>query len=226
MDEQISSVSATGQDGAPTMLSICKKPASECSVSDLEQSTSFTTNVSLHDGGQPPAPKKKRSGSGHSVLTNSTTSERGMSASTFSGIDYARRSAQASTKCRTIVFIGSCGAGQAALVKNLLEKCPVEKLDRFVFGKKHGEESWQLYATELSGKKKSIKKQLRNLSGNTNHHADLVVICIPVKPDSRFDPDIVHSLHEAYGKQIWRHCIVAFTFSNITCDTNEDGACT
>ena len=50
---------------------------------------------------------------------------------------------------------------------------------------------------------------------------DLLVFCVPVGPGSRFNdtnPDIMKCLTDVYGKKLWQHCILVFTFSNCAWD--------
>lgn len=56
---------------------------------------------------------------------------------------------------------------------------------------------------------------------------DLLVLCIPVHPGAKFhdgSPAMMRSLQDAYGKKIWKHSIVVFTFSNAAWDHIKDEA--
>ena len=61
---------------------------------------------------------------------------------------------------------------------------------------------------------------LRNKIDTSSKHLqefDLLVLCIPISPSSRFqegNPDLMRSLQDAYGRGIWKHCIIVFTYSN------------
>ena len=69
------------------------------------------------------------------------------------------------------------------------------------------------------GLETGIEKMLQNdkdISKSMNEHADLIVYCISVAPGSKFTKshNIMQALQNAYTKDIWKHCIFAFTFSN------------
>lgn len=66
-----------------------------------------------------------------------------------------------------------------------------------------------------TGRKSALQKLARHTKKHRN--VDLLVYCISVDPSSKFhdgNPTIMRSLSDAYGKDIWKHCIVIFTFSN------------
>ena len=49
---------------------------------------------------------------------------------------------------------------------------------------------------------------------------DVLVYCMPVSPGAKFhdyNPDIMEELQDIYGKDIWKHCVIALTFSNFVC---------
>ena len=61
--------------------------------------------------------------------------------------------------------------------------------------------------------------------------ADILLYCIPVGPGSKFDdanPVTMRCLTEVYGREIWGHCVLVFTMSDITLrelrDQNRDTA--
>ena len=65
----------------------------------------------------------------------------------------------------------------------------------------------------------SLKKMAKYMNGHGN--VDLLVYCISVSPSSKFEeaePVIIESLQDAFGKDIWKKCIVVFTFSNLILD--------
>ena len=59
-------------------------------------------------------------------------------------------------------------------------------------------------------------KALKQLSWHLKDKADLILLCILVGPGAKFDDNIdtISCIQSAYGKEIWKHCIVVFTFSN------------
>jgi hypothetical protein len=67
--------------------------------------------------------------------------------------------------------------------------------------------------------RKQRKKGLRDLCKHTQGKADLIIYCLPVNPSSKFNdgnPAIMRSLQNAFGKDVWKQCLLVFTFSNIT----------
>ena len=48
-------------------------------------------------------------------------------------------------------------------------------------------------------------------------YLDLLLYCVPVTPASKFgdhNPKIMESIQTEFGKDIWKNCIIAFTFAN------------
>ena len=134
---------------------------------------------------------------------------------------------EATKKEVKIVLAGKSGAGKTTLARNILgfeeklefsagpltQECDTQEAtknditvrvtDTIGLGQQEG------------GRRKELKKLFRHTKGE----ADLLVYCIPVDPSSKFDctnPAIMKSIQDAYGKDIWKHCIIVFTFSNIT----------
>jgi hypothetical protein len=125
-----------------------------------------------------------------------------------------------------IVIAGRPGAGKSTLASNILGRkvkrkfsatsstteCETEEETR------HGVTVRVTDTVGLGDRKEKRKKELKKLHQHTRGHADLLVYCVPVNPGSRFDfgnPAIMKSLQSAYGKEIWKHCVVVFTFSNM-----------
>lgn len=50
---------------------------------------------------------------------------------------------------------------------------------------------------------------------------DILIYCLPVSPGCKFhdtNPELMKSLQDCYGNDIWNHCIIVFTFSNMAWD--------
>ena len=57
-------------------------------------------------------------------------------------------------------------------------------------------------------------KQLKKLIGERAH---ILVYCLSVAPASSFQTDpSLSSLQAQFGEKIWEHCVIVFTFSNLT----------
>ena len=127
----------------------------------------------------------------------------------------------------TIVFVGQSGAGKSTLINGLLNDPKQERPSsrsvttrnrvQRMRAQEHGV-TLEIYDTVgLEGDPEENQKLLQDLSKSTGNRADLVVFCIPVQPGARFNictPGIMDALLKAYGKEVWKHCIFAFTFSN------------
>ena len=129
-----------------------------------------------------------------------------------------------------IVFVGKSGAGKSVLKNNILEieqdlqigaghitdDYSIEKVE------KHGVTITITDTVGLEGGKEQCKRSLEKMSRHVNEHGtvDLLVYCLPVGPSSKFNDQLVimESLHEAFGEDIWKNCIVVFTFSNLILD--------
>ena len=132
----------------------------------------------------------------------------------------------------TIVFAGKSGAGKSTLAKKLFgfpvgstkpSANPITKAhEKLLPTPKDGV---TINIIDMAGyNKKDKKKQLKELSKLSNGEADLVLYCLPISPNSKFDdlnPDIMASLQDAFGKDIWNHCMVVLTFSNYAWDHIE-----
>lgn len=126
-----------------------------------------------------------------------------------------------------VVIAGKSGAGKSALINNLLGKkeavtklCPNSTTDKLEeFRGRQGDVTICMVDTEgLKEDRKKKKKQLKELSDFTGGNADILIYCIPIAPGLRFfdaNPPIMKVLQDVFGREIWDHCIVVFTFSNL-----------
>jgi hypothetical protein len=131
--------------------------------------------------------------------------------------DQQEQDATGSTKEVNIVIAGTPGAGKTTLAINIFgfkvseELAPTEKCDTLT-NTRHG-----ITVNIIDTVGLGTRKEKRKFKQHTRGHADLLVYCVPVNPGSRFDfgnPAIMKSLQSVYGKEIWKHCILVFTFSN------------
>ena len=69
----------------------------------------------------------------------------------------------------------------------------------------------------LGGSYNEISEKLREISTSTEGRADLLLYCVSVGPDSKFEdtnPEIMQCLTDVFGKKLWKHCMLVFMFSN------------
>ena len=133
----------------------------------------------------------------------------------------------------TVVFAGKSGAGKSTLVKKLFgfpmgsTKPSADAIILKTTEKKTivTEGGVTINIIDMAGyKKEEKKKQLKELSKLSNGEADLVLYCLPIDLSSKFynlNPDIMASLQDAFGKDIWNHCMVVLTFSNVAWNNIE-----
>ena len=129
----------------------------------------------------------------------------------------------------TIVLAGKSGAGKSTLVKKLFGFQLDTKMSASSKSKDHSKLTHKMTAITTDGvtvniidtvgyNRKERRKRLKELSKLSNGKADLVLYCLPISPSSRFDdsnPDIMASLQDAFGRSVWKHCMVVLTFSNL-----------
>lgn len=129
----------------------------------------------------------------------------------------------------TMVVVGKSGAGKSTLINNFLE---LERDEMCPTG------SGALITTQEVTMKESVKKDVtihmidtpglggideiraidvfKDFSKITNRKADVMVYCISIHSSSCIDStdiDIIRALTSAFGREIWRHTILALTFA-------------
>ena len=125
-----------------------------------------------------------------------------------------------------IVLAGKSGSGKTTLARNILGfkkklEFSASSLTQEYDTQETTKNDITVKVTDTIGlgqQKGGRRKELKRLCKHTKGEADILVYCIPVDPSSKFDctnPAIMKSIQDAYGKEIWKHCIIVFTFSNI-----------
>ena len=132
-----------------------------------------------------------------------------------------------------IVITGKVGTGKSTLRRNIFPKDGDDEDDvNKIISPDHITNDYATHDYEqhgvsikitdtigLEGSKGKIKGKLKSLAKYMKKHGnvDLLIHCIPVDPSSKFidtQPDIMQSLQDAFDHNIWKHCIIVFTFSN------------
>ena len=117
-----------------------------------------------------------------------------------------------------INFLGGEGeAGKSTFMINFLEQ---ECVDRHVT--KNG---ITITITDTEGIQQTRKGKptgdLRGMSRHLEENVDLFLCCIPVHPASKLmdgTPALINTYNDHFGKDIWKQCVVIFTFSNTAMD--------
>ena len=116
-----------------------------------------------------------------------------------------------------IVVVGRSGAGKSSLLTKLFKPgaSPASTTELTQYHLTRSGIKLNIMDTRLSQDKRKREQQLKML---TDHKTDLVLFCVPVKPGIIFEnenPQLMRALQECHGQNIWRHCLVVFTFSNL-----------
>ena len=105
----------------------------------------------------------------------------------------------------TVVLAGVKRSGKSTLFKNL-----------------HGKELGIGSSSNLAADIEKDGTAIHIIDGwKQNEGLDVLVYCMPVSPGCKFhdgNPELMKSLQNIYGKEIWEHCVVVFTFSNLAWD--------
>ena len=134
-----------------------------------------------------------------------------------------------------IVLAGKSGAGKSTIARNIFGMQTEIKLSPDSITEEHTTEiieerhGIKIHVTDTpglqqKGKKKELKKLSKHTKKETEREVDLLVYCLSVDPSCIFadgNPAIMRSLQAAFGKEIWEHCVVIFTFSNRVWDWYE-----
>ena len=121
-----------------------------------------------------------------------------------------------SSSAVTVLLVGKRGAGKTVLCKNLLGReigKDTSKIEKMTIEK----EGTIIHVIDTPGSEEYFKKSAKE----TKLEFDLLILCIPVSQTSKFhegNPETMQWLQNYYGKDIWRRCILVFTFSNMAWD--------
>ena len=219
-------------------------PTSSAIYPVVNTTSSIVTNTSEDDLSPPPA-KRQQPHSTNSVHANSLPSHSEASPLVHSPPAPVARPERHSLKEgeleellrrykkeATIVVVGRSGAGKSTLIKKVLKlqdtstlkATPDTEISEKYTEMRHGINLTIVDTVGLSQDEKEKKQQIQDLSKYTSGKADLVLFCIPVGPNTKFktdNPQIMRTLQSSFGKDIWKHCLVVFTFSNQAWDHVE-----
>ena len=130
------------------------------------------------------------------------------------------------TKEVTILLAGKSGAGKTTLFKTLFDSGeqkveispnPITKVCESLTIIQN---DVAIIGIDTPGIVTTSKKEEKTLQEAFKHSkADLLIYCVPVDPSSKFidrNPEIIKSFQDKLGKEIWKKCIIVFTFSNFT----------
>lgn len=111
-----------------------------------------------------------------------------------------------------VVLVGRSSSGKTTLLQNLVG----EEIDKEIATTKE----IKVCCTTRNGTRIKIV-DMPCLRGKFDASFDILIYCLPVGPGSKFEdtnPELMQSLQKCYGKDIWKHCIIAFTFSDMAWD--------
>ncbi len=106
----------------------------------------------------------------------------------------------------TVALAGRSGAGKSTLFKNLVSEDLDTSCGSAVDIKKDGNTFRFIDTTSQEELKEGF---------------DVLVYCMPVCPGFKFqdgNPEEMQFLQNAYGADIWKHCVIVFTFGNLAWD--------
>lgn len=129
-----------------------------------------------------------------------------------------------------IVLLGKNGAGKSTLINNLFKfdqgvkkenlppdpTTPGRNTSIFL---KHGIIIEVVDTARQDGSK--VAATAKQVSRAAEENADIILYCVPASPQSIFEdgnPAIMRELHDSFGKDLWKQCIVVLTYSNLTWD--------
>ena len=124
-----------------------------------------------------------------------------------------------------IVFSGKSGAGKSTLIENILQvktSTPPSPypITEACIGYPTERNDVPLMVIDTVGliSGENMNKQLQDVATYTNCNVDLLVYCLHVGPGMKIvdgNPAMMKALQEAFSKDVWKHCILIFTFSNL-----------
>ena len=124
-----------------------------------------------------------------------------------------------------ILLLGKSGAGVSTLVRHLhkdeedysmlppLSPCTTSSSSIPHWRKEEITRKYMSIEVIFGGLGRGEEKQLKKLIGDRAH---ILVYCLSIAPTSPFQTDpSLSSLQAQFGKKMWEHCVVVFTFSNL-----------
>ena len=107
----------------------------------------------------------------------------------------------------SIAVVGKYGAGEESLAKILAPTNTIKNTSS------SSETCFVFTPIELREGRRRNSQALAGL-----RQVDVLVYCLSVDPDLKYksaNRSIMRSIQEVFGKDIWKQCILAFTFSNV-----------
>ena len=137
----------------------------------------------------------------------------------------------------TLIFSGKSGAGKSTLITKLLKIAVTagdvsepEHPEEFdptpepvtqeckAYYRKENDVTLEVVDTVGLISSEDMSKNIKEIAAYTNRSADLLVYCLHVGPGMKFvdgNPAMMKALQKSFDKEIWGHCILVCTFSNL-----------
>ena len=116
-----------------------------------------------------------------------------------------------------VAIAGKSGAGKSTLIKNIFDVEAVLEVSKPTtteyFTERKIKNGVEFIVTDTRERERDWGKRMSQYQRQT----DLLLFCISVSPGAKFSVGnhaIMQSIHNAFGRHIWKQCVVVFTFSN------------
>ena len=129
------------------------------------------------------------------------------------------------TKPITVILTGKSGAGKSTMKDTLLGNHAIQKpspdpVTKKFIGKTFTKNGIDIHIIDTPGLRgtKEDENELKMCSAYTDGKADLLIYCLSVGVGHKFheaNPEIMKYITEGFKKQIWDHCVLVLTMSNL-----------
>ena len=136
------------------------------------------------------------------------------------------------TRPVTVILIGKSGAGKSTMKDTLLGNHAIQKpspdqVTKKLIDKTFTKNGIDIHIIDTPGLRgtKEDENELKMCSAYTDGKADLLIYCLPVGAGHKFheaNPEIMKYITEGFKEQIWEHCVLVLTMSNLAYSNFSD----